>query len=310
MSLGSLFVRSNELCAQEACILLLQQPLLFSTRSVVFVNTSPPEEPALLLNPMEDLESLPDGCMDIYMDNFHIRCVHRPANLKDVCLAEWMSQFLMVYKKEKPFKDESEDPFMKGDSQFDDDSDTDLKASSFRLTNGQMARKIVNSNQFGIRRFVNFSEQSSPEKYYREQLMLSVLYVCKKESEILGKFALYRDRYLFLTKTIERNKRKLCFRQKDVEEALNSAQENPEVSEVTSVSRIAPNLQSLDDNDLAEGSRNVANLIDENFKLQKVPCFDSDEDYWERVALLNTKQMFFLKLCTGNHSNSSISKTF
>ena len=53
-------------------------------------------------------------------------------------------------------------------------------------------------------------------------------------------------------------------------------------------------MRASDDFDVFEGSRDVTKPIEESFKLQKMPNFDTDEDYYHLVSILNEKQQKYL----------------
>ena len=288
-SLGSMFVRANELSAQEASILLLKHPLVYSSRSVVFINTSLPQDRALLLKPNCQLDQLPDESTDVHFENFQIRYCERPDSLADICLAQWMSEFTMVYAR-KP----NDDVLAHGDS--DNETETCF-GSMFQLKNKQKVRRIADPGHFKIIRYVNFSELSSPEKFYREQLMLFVPFRCKDESDILGPAVSYKEKYLSSLPQMKANREKFEFRHNDVDEALKEIPiEKDAALEQLSYS-FAPNLRSIDDADVQTGTKNLTNDIDTEAVTVTLPEFETDDDYLQRVSMLNEKQqMFFLEV--------------
>jgi len=79
------FVNNVEVSAQEAVYQLLQMPLKRSSRQVIFLNTSPPEERVYLLK--SNLDLLPDDA-DIAASNVITRYVSRAAELQNVCFAD------------------------------------------------------------------------------------------------------------------------------------------------------------------------------------------------------------------------------
>ena len=95
--IGKKFLNSVEVSAQEACYLLLQLPLTKSTRDVVFINTSTPEERTFLLKSKEALEKLPPDSTNIEADNIIKRYSKRPKALENWCLADYVSQLEVKY---------------------------------------------------------------------------------------------------------------------------------------------------------------------------------------------------------------------
>ena len=67
--IGNKFLNAVEISAQEAAYLVLQLPLTKSTRDVIFVPTSPPEERTFLLKNKAQLIDLPSTSTDIQQTN-------------------------------------------------------------------------------------------------------------------------------------------------------------------------------------------------------------------------------------------------
>jgi len=84
--IGNKFVNNVEVSAQEAVYQLLQMPLRRSSRSVVFLNTSSPEERVCILK--SNLDLLPDDA-DVAASNVITRYMSRPAKLENVCFVDY-----------------------------------------------------------------------------------------------------------------------------------------------------------------------------------------------------------------------------
>ena len=56
--IGNKFLNSVEISAQGAVYIILQLPMRKSSRQVVFINTSPPDERVELLKPMSEIEEM------------------------------------------------------------------------------------------------------------------------------------------------------------------------------------------------------------------------------------------------------------
>ena len=87
--IGNKFLNSVEISAQEAVYLVLQLPMRKSSRQVVFINTSPPEQRVQLLKPMSEIEEMEDEREEIHSGGLLKRYVERPASLQNVTLADW-----------------------------------------------------------------------------------------------------------------------------------------------------------------------------------------------------------------------------
>jgi len=65
--IGSKFVNNVEISAQEAVYIVLQLPMRkASSREIVFINTTPPEERVQLLKPVNDIKEMDDDSEEIY----------------------------------------------------------------------------------------------------------------------------------------------------------------------------------------------------------------------------------------------------
>ena len=95
--IGNKFLNSVEISAQEAAYLVLQLPMAKCSRSVDFINTSTPDERTFLLKDKETLDKLKDTSTDIEASNSIKRYTIRPKLLSNVCLADFVSQWNVVY---------------------------------------------------------------------------------------------------------------------------------------------------------------------------------------------------------------------
>ena len=64
--IGNKFLNSVEISTQEAVYIILQLPMRKSSREVIFINTSPPDERIQLLKPLSEIEELPDESEEIH----------------------------------------------------------------------------------------------------------------------------------------------------------------------------------------------------------------------------------------------------
>ena len=68
--IGNKFLNSVEISAQEAVYVVLQLPMRKASRSVIFINTSPPAERVELLKPLSEIENLSDDCEEFSLAVF------------------------------------------------------------------------------------------------------------------------------------------------------------------------------------------------------------------------------------------------
>ena len=72
-----------EISAQEAVYVILQLPMRKSSREVIFINTSPPEERVQLLKPINEIEQMPVESEEIHSGGLLKRYRERPASLQN-----------------------------------------------------------------------------------------------------------------------------------------------------------------------------------------------------------------------------------
>ena len=99
--IGNKFLTHVEVCAQEAAYLILQMPLRMTSRTVVFINTTESENRTFLLKPMHILEDMPMNSTEIESDNSLKRYERRPKLLDRCCLADFISQFDIIFPEKK-----------------------------------------------------------------------------------------------------------------------------------------------------------------------------------------------------------------
>jgi hypothetical protein len=91
--IGNKFLNSVEISAQEAVYVVLQLPMRKSSRSVVFINTSPPAERVELLKPLSEIEKMSDESEEIHSGGLLKRYVERPNCLQNITLADWAAWY-------------------------------------------------------------------------------------------------------------------------------------------------------------------------------------------------------------------------
>jgi hypothetical protein len=93
--IGNKFLNNVEISAQEAVYIVLQLPMRKSSRQVVFINTSPPENRVQLLKSMQEISDMEDDS-DVYASGLVKRYTKRPAKLETLSLADWAAWYDMV----------------------------------------------------------------------------------------------------------------------------------------------------------------------------------------------------------------------
>ncbi|XP_060603693.1 uncharacterized protein LOC132756597 [Ruditapes philippinarum] len=232
--IGNVFSNSVEVSAQEAVYLVLQMPLTRSTRDVVFINTSLPNQRVQLLKPKSDLDELPADSTDVMSDNVIKRYSKRPKALDNYCLADYVSQLEVVYPDDKKNIGNSEQnddenfAGMSDDEYFDDCQNISILKSGIKI------RRRRNSK---IIRYVRFNKKTDEENYYREKLLLFYPWR-NEEKDLLGHFATYKEQYESVQNAV--NEKCACYEHHvdELELARNMAE-----AEYNAYDEIAPGTQ-------------------------------------------------------------------
>lgn len=122
--IGTKFLNSVEISAQEAVYILLQLPMRKSSREVIFINTTPPEERVELLKSVNDIKELDDDSEDIYTSGLIKRYTKCPAHLEQITLADyaaWYDSSCKQYVKQSIEVDTDSQPLETGTNDKNDD---------------------------------------------------------------------------------------------------------------------------------------------------------------------------------------------
>lgn len=106
---GFLFINMHEISVQMAAYHLLQYPLRFMSRAVLFLNTNRPEERAVVLKPQSKLNEMDPDSPYVFADSMHRHFrqfvqYRRVSNDPDICLADFCSMYgdLKKVQSKKP----------------------------------------------------------------------------------------------------------------------------------------------------------------------------------------------------------------
>ena len=91
--IGNQFLNAVEISAQEAVYIVLQLPMRKSSREVIFINTTPPEERVQLLKPLNEIEEMDDDSEEVHSSGLLNRYIQRPASLENISLADWAALY-------------------------------------------------------------------------------------------------------------------------------------------------------------------------------------------------------------------------
>ena len=91
--IGNRFLNNVDISAQEAIYIVLQLPMRKSSRQVVFINTSPPEDRVQLLKPLQEIDDMEDDSDEVYASGLIKRYIKRPIKLENLSLADWAAWY-------------------------------------------------------------------------------------------------------------------------------------------------------------------------------------------------------------------------
>jgi hypothetical protein len=137
-SLGNVFNNFVQISAQEAAVMVLGIDLVFSSRSEIYINTSPPHERTFLLKTDKEIAELDDDSEEIAAASIIYKYTHRLAKFENICLADFAS----LYNHNKG-----------------------TESKDFSSTERRRP-KIIRYRRYGMR--------VDPANYYREQAMLFI----------------------------------------------------------------------------------------------------------------------------------------
>ncbi|XP_053402924.1 uncharacterized protein LOC123548901 [Mercenaria mercenaria] len=234
--IGNVFSNSVEVSAQEAVYLVLQMPLTKSTRDVVFINTSTSNERVQLLKPASVLENMPAESTDIMSDNVIKRYSKRPKVLQHYCLADYVSQFEVIYPDGNGDSDERNDD--ENNMEVTDDENLEEIETVIFLKSGIKIRRRQNSK---VIRYVRFSRKTDEENHYREKLLLFHPWRNELTDLLPANFSTYKEHYESLKETVDQK----CSYYEHHAEELEIARDLAE-AEYDAFDEIAPGTQQVE----------------------------------------------------------------
>ena len=86
---GNKFLNSVEISAEEAVYVVLLLSMRKASRSIIFINTSPPAERVELLKPLSEIENLSDYCKNVQSSGLLKRYIERPECMQTMTLSDW-----------------------------------------------------------------------------------------------------------------------------------------------------------------------------------------------------------------------------
>ena len=303
--IGNQFLNAVEISAQEAVCIVLQLPMRKSSREVIFINTTPPEERVQLLKPMNEIEEMDDDSEEVHSSGLLNRYIQRPASLENISLADWAALYDSC---QKPFmkKSKSTDVDKLPLETLDDDENNDDELFDCAKNNTQVGKRGKPKQRLKPRiiRSVWFNVKYQPEKHYRELIMLFTSWR-NEETDLICSSSSYQEHYLLLKEKIEKQMLQYAVCSEDlhkIEQHLHNADYSDEHFD-----SIAPNTQNIELQDEGEGTEDLHPDFSETYDLSHdlgIPSVSlnneplilnelPDCDYRQMVQTLNKEQKEF-----------------
>ena len=290
------FLNNVEISAQEAVNILLQLPMRKSSRQVVFINTSPPEDRVQLLKPLQEIKNMEDDSDEVYASGLIKRYIKRPDKLEKISLADWASWY-----------DSTGKPYVKPSREMDVDNyplETNLDDNDDNFEESESIQKSKKRTKGRIIRSVCFNKDIDPEKHYRELIMLFTSWRNEK-TELINNCSSDQEHYLQVKTSIDEQMKQyaICGEHLDeIQEQLDNMHDSDDNYDL-----VAPGTQSIERKDQNEGTQDLHPDYNANYDLSAdlgIPSTTSnmeplilheeqDETYREMVQKLNKEQKKF-----------------
>ncbi|XP_062607978.1 uncharacterized protein LOC134269784, partial [Saccostrea cucullata] len=190
--LGNVFLTHREVSAQEAVYRVLSMPLKKTSRQVVFINTSIPNERIHILKSKVQLEQLDVDSDDVFQKGLLERYAARPLSLENMTLSDFGSMYQTKYTPANNEEDISEEN--------EEQSEKQSKTITLLNAMGTMRKR----KKRAIIRYPRFSKQKHPEKFFHSVLMLYVPWR-NEEDDLLKPYRSYEDHFTQKQDEIIRN---------------------------------------------------------------------------------------------------------
>ena len=297
--IGNTFLNNVEISAQEAVYIVLQLAMRKSSRQVVFINTSPPENRVRLLKSMNDINDMEDDSEQIYVTGLLKRYTKRPASLEHISLADWAAWYdscgmTKKYVKKSHKLDIDNLPFETNINGINDDEEEEEKEPS----------KNKKRSRPRIIRSVCFNKEVDSEKHYRELIMLFTAWR-NEETDFIGICSSYQDYFSQVKHLIDEQMKQYAICGEDLNEIENQISNMDDNDD--NYDLIAPGAQNIERQDESEGAKDLHPDLNENYDLSSdvgIPSTASnreqlilneleDHDYRQMVQKLNKQQKEF-----------------
>ena len=306
--IGNKFLNAVEISAQEAVYLALQLPMRRSSREVVFIPSSPPDERIQLLKSLDQIKEMEDESEEIETGSLIKRYIERPQSLENVTLADWAAWYDMksngksIYQKS--CKEDNDGLLL--ETQDEDNLEDDYKSRSYDSTELKTLSKVIKKRaKCRVIRSVWFNKEVDAEKYFRELLFLFSPW--RDEARDIQRFRPFEQRCREISEQINCQLAEYCPYSSQIDEAVVNM---TDIDDNSLWDLVAPNTQHTELIDSSHSIRETSNDLDngdQNYDLsddlgipscsivdQDAVCNEmSDDEYRQAVRSLNNEQLVF-----------------
>ena len=245
--IGNAFSNSVEVNAQETVYLVLQIPLINSTRQVVFVNTSMPDKRIQLIKSKSVLDEMPDDSTDIIAETAIKRYAKRPRALENWCLIDYVAQLDIIYPEDE-FSEENDDEVNDDDHIEQIAQEFDESHSLLTLKNVIKSKRRKNNKRFNAR--------SDEENHFREKLLLFLPWR-NDSTDLIGTYDSYKDHYTAVRRIVDHK----CKEYEHRVEELAIARERAENDYQDAFDELAPGTEQMESETAEEQTVESENFV-------------------------------------------------
>ena len=290
--IGSAFLDHREVSAQEAVYRLLSLPMKQLSRAVVFVDTNVKKDRIAVLKGRDAIDQLDGEDSDVFQKSLVDRYMHRPQQLKDMCLAEFAASYSTCYNK-------------KDDEVYNDElPDTDSESSTKKITLTGGYGLMNERRRQAVIRFRKYNKDSDVSNWYRAKLMLYYPWY-DEEADLLGGCASYAEHYEQVRAVVIENENK--YTNEDIENVNVDDDNRPEhawcqiapSTEASNAQAAEQGVETLtelaeqdliDNANLVQGSTTGSGGLSVRYEGAANPAVIPPDEYRELMRGLNSKQ--------------------
>ena len=301
-SIGNKFLNAVEISAQKAVYICLGLPMRKSTRQVLFVNTSPPEERVSLLKPAHELQKLDDDDEDIECSNMLSRYSERPKYMDQLTLADFVSN----YTKTKTYSKRPKEPSqistegLLPEAYLSENEDSLSDPEQNQKSQTEQYKKVKTSR---ILRYVHFNPETDEEKYCREQIML--FYPWRNEDvDLLRGCASFKERYDSIKEDIKAQTSQYELYRNQVDAAERNLNDDSDMQDIwDTVAPVTEDTDGIPDQSIPKVSEENQYDIGQDLGIPASTCHQEsiaktyeleDKEYRQHMRSLNREQIEFV----------------